>query len=363
MKILYLEPFYGGSHKDFALGFKKHSQHDVDLVTLPDRFWKWRMRGAALQFLEQIPDLDDYDAVFATDMMDLTDFIGLAKKEVPPILIYFHENQLSYPLSPRQKQDFHLGFTNIISAAAADRVMFNSSFQLNAFADEARKLIKQLPDFRPAGLIEEILKKSEVAYPGCRFEPGKMSMDEKGEQPPLIIWNHRWEHDKNPHDFFEALAILDKEDIPFSLAVLGESYENYPSIFEDARKKYGDRIKAFGFADSRDTYVSWLKKGAIVVSCAIQENFGISVVEAVRYGCLPLLPDRLSYPELIPEKHHHSVIYRTKNELVEKLREMLVNFDQYRPLYTELSTHMEQFSWCIRVDQYDRALTNIQKTS
>jgi hypothetical protein len=48
MKFLFLEPFYGGSHRDFADGWIKHSRHRFDLFTLPARFWKWRMRGAAL---------------------------------------------------------------------------------------------------------------------------------------------------------------------------------------------------------------------------------------------------------------------------------------------------------------------------
>ena len=119
MKILFLEPFFGGSHKDFALGFKDHSSHQITLVTLPDKFWKWRMRGASLYFINQIKDFSSYDAILTTDMLDLTDFLSLAKKDLPPVLMYFHENQLSYPLSPRQKRDFHLGFTNIISAFAA----------------------------------------------------------------------------------------------------------------------------------------------------------------------------------------------------------------------------------------------------
>ncbi|MBW2579340.1 MAG: DUF3524 domain-containing protein, partial [Deltaproteobacteria bacterium] len=38
MKFLFLEPFYGGSHRDFADGWIKHSRHRFDLFTLPARF-------------------------------------------------------------------------------------------------------------------------------------------------------------------------------------------------------------------------------------------------------------------------------------------------------------------------------------
>ncbi|MFO7645973.1 MAG: DUF3524 domain-containing protein [Desulfosarcina sp.] len=47
LKFLCLEPFFGGSHREFAQGWVAHSRHCIDLLTLPARFWKWRMRGAA----------------------------------------------------------------------------------------------------------------------------------------------------------------------------------------------------------------------------------------------------------------------------------------------------------------------------
>jgi hypothetical protein len=47
----------------------------------------------------------------------------------------------------------------------------------------------------------------------------------------------------------------------------------------------------------------------IAVSTAIQEFFGISVVEAMYCGCVPVLPRRLSYPELLPAEHHDACLY------------------------------------------------------
>jgi hypothetical protein len=54
IKVLFLEPFYGGSHKVFADGLIHHSRHAAHLFQLPARFWKWRMRGAALHFLHSV---------------------------------------------------------------------------------------------------------------------------------------------------------------------------------------------------------------------------------------------------------------------------------------------------------------------
>ena len=126
MRFLFLEPFFGGSHRDFAEGLVAHSRHDIYLLTLPARFWKWRMRGAALYFANKIPSLVEYDGLIATDLMSLSDFKALQKKPCPDSLVYFHENQLTYPLAPGEKTDFQFGFTNITTALTADCVLFNS---------------------------------------------------------------------------------------------------------------------------------------------------------------------------------------------------------------------------------------------
>jgi hypothetical protein len=48
MKILLIEPYHTGSHAAWASGFATHSRHFVSTLTLPGRFWKWRMHGAAV---------------------------------------------------------------------------------------------------------------------------------------------------------------------------------------------------------------------------------------------------------------------------------------------------------------------------
>ena len=343
------------------MGFRQHSRHEVALITLPDRFWKWRMRGAACYFADTIKNFSEYDVIFVTDMLSLVDLKSLGGQNFPPVLLYFHENQLSYPIAPGHKRDFDLGLTNIISAVAADKVLFNSKFHFNDFINAASNLIKQAQDARPEWMTKQIRKKTKIIYPGCQFKTGEIDLKKKNIKKPLIIWNHRWDYDKNFECFFDVLCRVKEKNIPFSLALLGERFVNYPPIFDKAREIFEKEILIFDYLDSKDQYKSWLKKGTIVVSSAIQENFGISIVEAVRQGCIPLLPDRLSYPELIPEYLHSKILYKTKKDFEIKLEELVINYETYLPLQTKLSQHMEQFSWQIMVKQYDDILEGMKK--
>ncbi len=135
-KILIIEPFFGGSHKQWAEGWQKHSQHQIKLLTLSAHHWKWRMHGAAVTLADRFLKMDfDPDWIVATDMLDFATFLSLTRKKSNGIAtaIYFHENQLSYPWSPadedkNMQRDNHYMFINYTSALVADLCLFNSSY-------------------------------------------------------------------------------------------------------------------------------------------------------------------------------------------------------------------------------------------
>ena len=365
MRILFLESFCGGSHQDFARGISRFSRHEIELHSLPARFWKWRMRGAALHFYREIKDVRRYDAVLATGLMSLSDLRSLWREGFPPCLLYLHEDQISYPAPRSQERDRHFGFTDITSSLAADRVVFNSHSHQEAFFSRLPGFIRGMPEYRPFWVVDEIRKKSSVIYPGCHFPgeggtvralPGPRKVP---SEPPLIIWNHRWEFDKVPEVFFRVLDRVASSGGEFRLALLGESFQAVPKPFLRARERYSGKIVRYGYVRSRREYRKWLERGDIVVSTAIQENFGISVVEAVRFGCFPLLPKRLSYPELIPEHFHGDCLYSDEEDLESKLRECLNSSDRRIAVRRELSKAMARFAWSGVIEAYDRELERI----
>ena len=200
-----------------------------------------------------------------------------------------------------------------------------------------QKIIKKVPDMK-LDAVSSIRNKSIVLHPGMDF----LNLDlikraEIEENDPIIVWNHRWEHDKNPEFFFETLFALDEEDIAFKVIVLGQSFERQPSIFNIARQRLAHRLLYFGYAEDIDKYYELLGQGTMVISTSVHEFYGMSIIEAVRAGCRPLLPNRLSYPELFPEKY----LYEDDN-FVERVKKDL----QLGPLDNEMSRKLTQeYSW------------------
>ena len=127
------------------------------------------MRGAALQMARRLPPLKDVDLIMATNMLSLADMRALLPPGHPPLLVYFHENQFSYPLAPGESMDYQFGFTDITTALAAERVLFNSRTHRDSFFSKLPGFLKMMPEYRPNWAVEAIRSKARVLYPGCRF--------------------------------------------------------------------------------------------------------------------------------------------------------------------------------------------------
>ena len=307
MNILVLEPYYGGSHKDFLAGLTRHLPCAFDLLTLPPHSWKWRMRLAAPHFAGILATDSRYvgktfDRILCSSLVDVAALRGLLPPILRgvPLLTYFHENQFAYPVQVLEARDVHFGLTNLTTALAADGLAFNSQYNLDSFLAGCRELLARMPDMSLAGYEEKIRGKAAILHPGLDFSTiDACRPDERpAGRPPVLVWNHRWEHDKNPELFFDSLYGLAGQGVPFGLIVLGESFRNQPPIFAQARQRLAQHIVHFGYAEDRQEYCRLLCQGDIVVSTASHEFYGMAVIEAVRGGCRPLVPDRLSYREL-----------------------------------------------------------------
>lgn len=300
MHILALDAYHGGSHKAFINNWQLHSAHQWTLLSLPAHHWKWRMSHAAITFNQQLKTQTNakWDVLLCTDMLNLAEFIGLSDKHIQalPRVIYFHENQLTYPSLNPDQRDLHYAFINFTSALCADEIWFNSNWHKDNFLQSLSQWLMRMPDHKPDYAIQTIYDKAKIHYPGITHS---LSLsDKKPDNPCLnILWAARWEHDKNPECFFAALKLLKQNKVDFKLNVIGAAANKIPDIFQQAKIEFSDHIQAWGFASSQQDYQKILHDSDVIVSTANHEFFGMAVIEAVAASCIPLLPNRLAYPE------------------------------------------------------------------
>lgn len=372
LRIDLISPYHGGSHKAWAEGWQQYSQHAINLHTLPDRFWKWRMHGGAITLARRfLAKNSQPDLILATDMLDLTTFLALTRRVTAniPTAVYMHENQLTYPLpqdgriGPMRRQmgerDHHYAFINVASMLATDSILFNSAYHLESFLNALPNFLKHFPEYNELNAIDLIRLKSDVLPVGIDFD--RLIVD-KGKharnEVPLVLWNQRWEYDKNPEAFFAAMYAAADADLPFEVALCGQQYGKRPSIFNEALEKLGDRIIHVGHADLI-TYRNLLWQADITISTAHHEFFGISILEAIYCKTFPLLPKRLSYPEIIPGRFHETCIYKNEEALVKKLFWALTHRDEVENAGAEMATAVSHFSWPATSPKYDERMEKL----
>lgn len=358
-RVLILEPYYGGSHKTFLQGLQRTVEADYTLFVLPARKWKMRMQLSAPWFVNQLKQQPAqkryFDTVLCSTFVDvavlralLTQVAGWNEKAL--FCTYFHENQYVYPNQIPDKSIHQFSSINFTTALTSDRCAFNSQFNLNTFLVGIERYLKKAADMDLNNSIEHLREKSLILYPGMDYSfVDGVERKKKDAGPPVIVWNHRWEHDKGPELFFDALYLLQDKRIAFRLIVLGQSFANVPQCFAEARERLKKEIIHFGYVESKGHYADLLSLGDLVVSTARHEFYGIAVLEAIRAGCYPLLPEALSYPEI----YDNAFLYES-GSLADRLENFVNN--PVRLGRNEVYALTHRFDWNMCRDQYKQWL-------
>jgi glycosyltransferase involved in cell wall biosynthesis len=179
--------------------------------------------------------------------------------------------------------------------------------------------------------------------------------------PPRILWNHRWEFDKQPERFFAALIRLTQAGIPFVVDVVGESFARVPPVFEEARTQLGAHIGRWGYVESRADYLRLLWEADVVVSTASQEFVGIAMAEATLCGAHPIAPAALVYPDLYGGDCASEHLYRDDDELVAILTRTLAT--PHRGHSCGIAARLARFDWATVAPQFDARFEALAATA
>lgn len=315
--IWLLSAYRSASHAAWADwlvdNFKQVRWHRLEL---PGRHFRWRIRGNPLSWLDQLP-AETPTLILATSMVDLATLKGLHPRLAHvPTIYYFHENQFAYPLSKQQHDSVDPQMVQLYGALATDQLLFNSAFNRDSFFNGITELLQKLPDQLPQNLLPRLQNKSTI----LPVPVGDFSHSNTHRNPQLILWNHRWEYDKNPQLFADALLQLKQKNQPFQLALLGERPGKKPAALLQIEQQLASHIVFNGQA-TRDDYQHYLQQAAIVVSTAIHEFQGLAVLEAVSAGAVPLVPDDLCYREQYPAMFRYPA--QNSQALADRLLQML----------------------------------------
>lgn len=313
MRILLLSAYDAASHRRWRRGLVAAlPEHEWQLLTLPARYFSWRIRGNSLSwaFGQRAVLEQHYDLIIATSMVDLSALKGMVPSLAAiPTIVYFHENQFAYPGNDRQHSSVEPQMVNLYTALCAQRLVFNSDFNRQSFIDGVESLLGKLPDQVPPNLVQRLDKSSEVLAVPLESECFRQPLARPGE-PLHIVWNHRWEYDKGPDRLLALVRQLLQRGIAFSLSVLGEGFRQVPIEFDQLQALFASSnsgsLRHWGFVESVDDYREILAGADVALSTAVHDFQGLAVMEAVAMACVPLVPDRLCYPEWFADEFRYA---------------------------------------------------------
>jgi glycosyltransferase involved in cell wall biosynthesis len=358
--VLLVEPWYGGSHRAWADGLVAHSAHDVRLLTHVDRFWRWRTHGAAVTLAAEVEvhvaAHGRPDVLLVSTMVDLATLLGLTRHVLAdvPVVHDVHESQLLVPAAEGRTPDRDAALVGWRNLVAADVAVFHTAHHRDALLEALPSFLRSFPDRQHVDLVPEVAGKSAVVAMGLDADALAAAGRGADDGPPIVLWNHRWEHDKDPAAFVAAVLAVDELGVPLRVALAGERPVEDPPWLADLERRLGARLLHRGGLD-RGEYEALLRRSDVVVSTARHELFGVAVCEAAAAGAAPVLPDRLSYPEVLPS----SARYEDHGGLVDALARLLEDPHERARVAAACQAEAARFDWSAVAPQHDALLERV----
>ena len=201
MRVLLVEPYYTGSHRTWADGYQAFSHHEVELVIHEGRFWKWRMQGGFLTLAEEVKSAiaagGSPHVLLVSDMVHLPSTsrsrVGMSLPACPwpctctrtssPIHLC-RANRTTSPTRSSTGRAWRSG-TSCCSTPRSTGISGSTT---------CLRLLKHFPDYTHTHRIEKVAAKTEVLPVGVDLRRLDDVPSAKGGEPPLILWNQRWEY-------------------------------------------------------------------------------------------------------------------------------------------------------------------------
>ncbi|XP_015213869.1 tRNA-queuosine alpha-mannosyltransferase isoform X10 [Lepisosteus oculatus] len=359
MSVLLIEAFYGGSHKQL-IDLLQENVKDCVTYSLPAKKWHWRARTAALYFMQAVPHSVTYRVLLTSSVLNLAeltalrpDLAGLKK------VLYFHENQLVYPVRKSQERDFQYGYNQVLSCLVADVVVFNSAFNMESFLTSIPTFMKLIPDHRPKDLEKLIRPKCQVLYFPIKFPDVRRFLPEH----KLNFYKRRLDFEERRYPGLSGSFSGSKHCTGTELPTDNSTSDLTPEPREKVCTTEQEALNPpeppleTGRADEAaiphhadDKQQPSLEPGGTgvpeqrCVGPATQQRplhivWPHRWIEAVYCGCYPLCPNALVYPEIFSAEY----LYSTPEQLFKRLQDFCRRPDRARGYHAKVDT--DQFSW------------------
>lgn len=207
-------------------------------------------------------------------------------------------------------------FTELGWIASQDVIFVGSSYHAEAFIERRIKpYITDRVEFKT--LCDKIVV---TGNPLFKEDYHKFDVQKSSK----IIISNRFDWEKRPNESLQFAYLAKKRHPDWEIVVTTSRPEfksNKKWLVDLAREMEKDGIITIKSGLTKEEYHKELATSKIMLSNSIEENFGYCIVEAMHYNTYPLLPNKLSHPELV--RWNLELLYDDTDEILDKMEKLM----------------------------------------
>jgi glycosyltransferase involved in cell wall biosynthesis len=204
----------------------------------------------------------------------------------------------------------YLGSPHLLQVGTVPHVLFEKNLM-----NYDKKLVLANSYYTAEEIKKYSQKTVEVLYPPFSSSISAIGKDTiKNSQDNLVVTTSRFQPDK----LLERIPhIASQTDSNIQFAIIGRLYSNGTlTNLQQIVKKLGltDRVKFYPNA-SAEKKIELLKRAKIYLHTMVGEHFGISIVEAMALGCVPIVHNSGGMREFVPEQYRYETLQEAASKI------------------------------------------------
>jgi glycosyltransferase involved in cell wall biosynthesis len=238
---------------------------------------------------------------------------------------YIIDDSLPYPVM------FPRLWLQMGGSFAANKIILNSEHTKRMM----ERTFSQWMNEEKMGVLKE---KTEVIKFGL-VEDWMLDMPIREHPKPVIIYNHRFENYKQPQITAEVVKGLRGEF----------DFDVWATQHVDQRLSYFPVDKIVGDPEQKKYFENIAVPGINTLN-SVHETYCISMVDSISLGQLPVVPNAVTFPELVPPNYPY--LFDNPRQQTEMLRQILKGWPEtYLEWRDRLREHAKK---TFRIDSYAR---------
>jgi glycosyltransferase involved in cell wall biosynthesis len=145
-----------------------------------------------------------------------------------------------------------------------------------------------------------------------------------------LILPNRFDYEKRPNISLDFAYILKRRNPSLRIMVTTSRPKftsNRQWLVQYARRLEADGVIEIHAGLTKEQYHRCLSEAKVMLSNTIEENFGYCIAEACHYGCIPIIQNAFSHPELV--QYDDRLLFNSEDEIIQKVEDVL--YDKMGP--------------------------------